>query len=281
MTSYDEDISISKHPKLTPQQLQSYTYPKIGWSELVGSPNLLLPLIQKHCFVLITIDPEQQATLRQTIQECTRFFESQGKNPTLSGECCPLSCWTLGFSDQFPVREMYHYCSGASAIHPEWPSPHFKSLYLQSFQLLEKICKHSLEIIAGPQTLQAWLQSGQKDGDPSILDCFYYLNNQLNLLPKEGENLKCHLDPGLFTLKVASAEPGLELFDPSVEKWVDIELVSKSENCDLLLFPGEALQNSRIGHNLKITGSYHRVRTATQSRLSLVYEMRTHLPQFK
>jgi len=267
---------------LVEHDLSKLDVPRITLEDLYLHPSKLLSAFQKHSYAILTNNSTGKELLSRTIALCVDFFTKSPKlRNNFSGQTCPLSCWGLGFTDQYPVREMYHACSGALHIHPNWPMAEFKTSYVSTMDWMQSICERCLVIIMGEQSLMRWKNSNQKEGDPSILDCFYYFNQYESQLPVQGENLKSHLDPGLLTLKCVSEEPGLQLFDFDCGKWIDAEQLCNYDNLDLLIFPGEAIENSRLGHNLRIRGSPHRVRTSVKSRLSLVYEMRTHLPDYK
>jgi len=280
--NYKED-KVPNSDILVEYDLSKLDIPRITIEDLYVHPEKLLEAFQKHAYAILTNNSKGKEFISHTIELCIQLFTKSDKEKfiTLSGQTCPLSCWGLGFTDQYPVREMYHACSGALQLHPDWPNEEFKNTYLSTMSWMQSICERCLVIITGEETLKRWNNSNQKEGDPSILDCFYYFNQYENQLPVQGENLKSHLDPGLFTLKCVSEEPGLQLFDFHCGKWIDAEQLCSYDKLDLLIFPGEALENSRLGNKLKIRGSPHRVRTSVKSRLSLVYEMRTHLPDYK
>lgn len=124
-------------------------------------------------------------------------------------------------------------------------------------------------------------RSGQvgEHGDPSVFDMFLYPNRDAEALDQgSGVNMRAHTDPGLLTLTMCSATPGLQCLDRSTGSWVDVEASPACEaGCDCIVFCGEALQVSSGG---VYAASLHRVRTAPRPRVSTVFELRiTQVPR--
>ena len=105
-------------------------------------------------------------------------------------------------------------------------------------------------------------------GDPSVLDLFLYPN-----AASEVVNMRAHTDPGLLTLTVCSASPGLQVRDRRSGQWVDVEATSGecAPGCDCIVLCGEALQ---AASREVYAATLHRVRHSEQPRVSTVFELR-------
>lgn len=108
------------------------------------------------------------------------------------------------------------------------------------------------------------------DGDPSVLDCFVYPNAHAEMA-----NMCAHTDPGLLTLTLASATPGLQVHDQSTGEWVDVE-AQCTPGVEIIVLGGEALEVASSG---RYRAALHRVRHAATPRVSTVFELRIgHVP---
>ena len=85
-------------------------------------------------------------------------------------------------------------------------------------------------------------------------------------------NMREHTDPGLLTLTLASAQPGLQVRDRSTGTWLDVEACCEAE-VDCIVLCGEALEFASAG---TYAAAPHCVRCGEGARTSTVFELRIH-----
>ena len=85
-----------------------------------------------------------------------------------------------------------------------------------------------------------------------------------------------HTDTSFFTLVPFARVPGLEVLDPSLQRWVcpEADTVSKGEGHLVLAMPGEFLEVASSGH---FEASVHRVRGGSEKRVSTPLLVRADL----
>ena len=85
-----------------------------------------------------------------------------------------------------------------------------------------------------------------------------------------------HTDTSFFTLVPFARVPGLEVLDPSLQRWVcpEADTVSKGEGHLVLAMPGEFLEVASHG---SFQASVHRVRGGSEKRVSTPLLVRADL----
>lgn len=57
-----------------------------------------------------------------------------------------------------------------------------------------------------------------------MFDIVHYFNTEDSRPEDVDENVAAHSDPGVFSLSLKSTAPGLQLFDPETNAWIDCPL---------------------------------------------------------
>ena len=78
------------------------------------------------------------------------------------------------------------------------------------------------------------------------------------------------MDQSLFVIEPCPSVAGLEVFDPSTTKWVQVESVLR-EGEDWVLFGGTCLSKATDG---KVPACLHRVRAAVERRFCFIAEQK-------
>lgn len=245
------------------------------------------------CLISIT---EQQRDIVKTANSCAaEFFElplADKRSFRHAAASCSEQCVNVhgqpsarkaravatagvGFLSS-PAREWFHLAADPATLgQMQWPSEAFEQAILQLLQILESTCTAVLQALDGRSAvsgthLAAMAADNERWGNPSVLDLFNYSDthgSQSGGTPRVREYaMGSHTDPGLLTITPCSTVPALELHDNITGDWVDAE---HAGNHRLLLFAGDALEDYGC------VAAAHRVRCTRETRLSMVYEMRS------
>jgi len=198
-------------------------------------------------------------------------------------DCGGSDLLNAGFS-RWECRLQWHVVRGApdAQLWPHDEQPHARSVLLGAADAMRDLALWCLDCLARNDRGGGgcdWAATLRRDcaalglgTDGSVLDAFVYRAEKRAGGGDGGGDALLHMgshtDPGVLTLKLASATAGLEVRDGATGAWVDLESGSGAE---LLVLAADALEHAS---GAAIRAAPHRVAAATDERLSLVYEMR-------
>lgn len=118
-----------------------------------------------------------------------------------------------------------------------------------------------------------------------IMDAQIHSNNSGNIDNDRGMlevNVKTHVDPSLFVVEPFTTvhSPGLQVFDPSIEQWIDcdgptspiLDVLQQGEQA-MIIFVGRAFAQ-HCQQTKGVTPTLHRVVKADKSRRTIIYEQK-------
>lgn len=201
-------------------------------------------------------------------------------------DCGGSDLLNAGFS-RWECRLQWHVVCGApdAQLWPHEEQPHARSVLLDAANVLRDHALWCLDCLARDGGGCDWATTLRRDcaalgpgTDGSVLDAFVYRAERRAGGSGGGDDggdggdallhMGSHTDPGVLTLKLASATAGLQVRDGATGGWVDLESGGADE---LLVLAADALEHAS---GAAIRAAPHRVAAATNERLSLVYEMR-------
>jgi len=184
--------------------------------------------------------------------------------PAANGRQPPRLLPTCGYKRD-AHREQFHLVIGAAGTQA-WPASEADL----GDRMLEAASRLRIVAVRILHALSAELADRVEAGsaaDPSVLDAWLYHDARC-----EPGNEECgcakgpHLDPGLLTVKRASAVAALQCRDVATGKWHAVEAACKPN--DLLVLANAELAELELAH-----AAEHLVMTSAE-RFSLVYELR-------
>ena len=144
-----------------------------------------------------------------------------------------------------------------------------------------------------PESIPSMGDIPERSGDYSVLYSMHYFNDNQEkekIIDSEtfnnGEtlevNVKSHLDPSMFVVEpfTTSNCPGLQVFDPSRQEWIDCDgpaspinnLLEKGDQA-MVIFVGKAFA-AHCPPSMNLQATLHRVVKADQSRRTIIYEQK-------
>ena len=100
-------------------------------------------------------------------------------------------------------------------------------------------------------------------GDYSVAYALHYPNGEggaptlsQEVAGEAGTNVKAHVDPSLVVVEPVADVAGLDVFDPTVKRWLSVEGASRAPGRLFVVFGGSGLERATKG---RIKACLHRV----------------------